>query len=307
MSTLIKEAEKRVLTDTEPTLDFADPMAPAKSPHPFTVRSFGLTDPGRVRSSNQDHFVIVELVRTMSVLQTSMPQAKSQYSRHRGHLFLVADGMGGHQAGEVASALSVVSIEGFLLNTLKRFFNLKASEEQNVMKEFQSALLQADAKIFEEAAQHPELIGMGTTLTMAFAVNWRLYVAHAGDSRCYLFSKGELHQLTLDHTIVAEMVRLGDLSPQAASRHPYRHVITNVLGGRDPGVQVELHKVDLGPDDVLLLCSDGLTEMICDDRIAAILQKEPEPQKVCEQLVAEANEKGGKDNITVIVGRFEAS
>jgi protein phosphatase len=204
----------------------------------------------------------------------------------------------------VASALTVVSIEGFLLNTLKRFFNLKAAEEQNVLQEFQSALLQADARIFEEADQHPELIGMGTTLTMAFAVNWKLFVAHAGDSRCYLFSKGELHQLTRDHTAVAEMVRLGALSPQAAARHPYRHAVTNVLGGREPGVQAELHKLDLEPDDVLLLCSDGLTEMVGDDRIAAILQDEQEPQSICERLVAEANEQGGNDNITVIASRF---
>jgi serine/threonine protein phosphatase PrpC len=295
------------LHDTEPNFSRTDLPVPPITSLPFTVRSFGLTDPGRVRPSNEDHFVIVELARTMSVHRTSIPQAKAQYSSHRGHILLVADGMGGHQAGEVASALTVVTIEGFLLNTLKRFFNLQAPEELNVMKEFRSALLEADAKIFEEAAQHPELVGMGTTLTMAFAVNWKLFVAHAGDSRCYLFSKNELHQLTQDHTVVAEMVLRGGLSPKEASRHPYRHVVTNVLGGREPGVRVELHKLDLEPDDVLLLCSDGLTEMVGDDRIAAILQDEQEPQKVCEQLVAEAKENGGKDNITVIVGRFESS
>jgi protein phosphatase len=214
--------------------------------------------------------------------------------------------MGGHRAGEVASALTVVTIEGFLLNTLKRFFNLKASEEQNVMKEFQAALVQADARIFEEAAQHPELIGMGTTLTMALAVDWSLFVAHAGDSRCYLFSGGELQQLTQDHTMVAELVRRGTMSPQAAARHPYRHAVTNVLGGSEPGVRVELHKLDLEPADVLLLCSDGLTEMVADDRIAAILHDEQEPQVACERLVAQANETGGKDNITALVARFEA-
>src|ERR1700680_4420525 len=99
--------------------------------HPFTIRAFGLTDPGRVRPSNEDHFVIVELARTLSVHQTSVPQAKAQYSSHRGHLFLVADGMGGHQAGEVASALGVVTVEGFLLNTLKRFFHMEVPEDQN--------------------------------------------------------------------------------------------------------------------------------------------------------------------------------
>jgi serine/threonine protein phosphatase PrpC len=288
----------------EPDLNSTISLVLPKTDRPFTVRSFGLTDLGRVRPGNEDHFVIVELARTMSIHQTSVPQAKAQYSSHRGHLFVVADGMGGHQAGEVASALSVITVEGFLLNTLKRFFHLEVPEEQNVMKEFQSALLQADARIFEEASRHPEMIGMGTTLTMAFAVNWRLLIAHAGDSRCYLLSKGELHQLTHDHTKVAEMVRHGILSPEQASRHPFRHVVTNVLGGHEPGALVEMHKLDLEPGDVVLLCSDGLTGMVSDARIAAILQEEQEPRRACERLATEANEKGGNDNITVIVACF---
>jgi len=110
---------------TEPELAGAKPQAAAHPRPPCAVRSFGLTDPGRVRPSNEDHFAVVEMARTMHVRQTSVPQAKDQYSSHRGVLFLVADGMGGHQAGEVASALSVVTIEGFLLNTLKRFFHFK--------------------------------------------------------------------------------------------------------------------------------------------------------------------------------------
>src|SRR5271166_1388272 len=276
------------LPDTDPELACADPPALPNTERPFTVGSFGLTDPGRVRPSNEDHFVIVELARTMSVHQTSVPQAKAQYSSHRGHLFVVADGMGGHQAGEVASALSVVTVEGFVLNTLKRFFHMQVPEEQHVMKEFQGALLQADARIFEEASRHPEMIGMGTTLTMAFAVDWRLLVAHAGDSRCYLLSGGKLRQLTQDHTVVAEMVRLGTLSPEGAAQHPYRHVVTNVLGGHEPGVLVEMHKLDLEAGDIVLLCSDGLTEMVPDARIAAILQEEQEPRGACEPLVAEA-------------------
>ena len=111
------------LPDTEPYLTPVPPAQP-RTDRPFKVRSFGLTNPGRVRPTNEDHFVIVELARTMSVHETSVPQAKAQYSSHRGHLFLVADGMGGHQAGEVASALSVVTVEGFLLNTLKRLFSV---------------------------------------------------------------------------------------------------------------------------------------------------------------------------------------
>jgi PPM family protein phosphatase len=280
-------------------------MVLPKPERPFSVRSFGLTDRGQVRATNEDQFVSVELARTMSIHQTSVPQAKVQYSSHRGHLFIVADGMGGHQAGEVASALGVVSVEGFLLNTLKRFLNLQGGEEHEVMKDFQRALLEADARIIQEAYRHPEMFGMGTTLTMAFAVHWRLMIAHAGDSRCYLWSHGELHQLTQDHTKVAEMVREGILSPAQAARHPGRHVITNVLGGQVPGVRVEMHKLDLEPADVVLLCSDGLSEMVPDAGIAAILAEEPEPRRACERLVAEANLRGGKDNITALVARFE--
>jgi serine/threonine protein phosphatase PrpC len=294
-------------TDTEPELPRFSPMPPANPPQPFVVRSHGDSDPGRVRASNEDHFVIMELARTMYVHGTNIHQAKAQYSHHRGHIFIVADGMGGHRAGEVASALTVMTIEGFLLNTLNRFTNLQAPEEHVVMQEFQSAVFQADAKIFEEAARHPELLGMGTTLTMALAVEWQLFVAHAGDSRAYLFSKDRLQQLTQDHTLVAEMVRDGKLSATEASHHPSRHVVTNVLGGAEPGVRVEMHRLALEPDDLLVMCSDGLTEMVSDERIAAVIREEREPHKVCERLIAEANDNGGRDNVTVVVATFHTS
>jgi len=146
---------------------------------------------------------------------------------------------------------------------------------------------------------------MGTTLTIAVVVDWKLLVAHAGHSRCYLFSGRELRQLTQDHTIAAELVRLGVLSPKKATDHPLRHVLTNVLEGSKPLVQMELQQADLRPHDVILLCSDGLTEMVSDDRIAAILKAELEPRRACERLVAEANERGGKKNVTVVVARIE--
>ncbi len=212
--------------------------------------------------------------------------------------------MGGHQAGEIASGLSLMAIEDFVLNTLKRFSNLQASEEQGALSALQDALCQADSRIFEETAKHPEWQGMGTTLTMAFAVNWRLFVAHAGDSRCYLYAGGNLQQLTQDHTMIAEMARRGMIPVEKVAGHPWRHVVTNILGGTKRGVQVELHSLDLHPDDVLLLCSDGLTEMVSEEHIAAVLQKENDPQRACERLITEANRLGGTDNITVIVTRI---
>jgi protein phosphatase len=276
-------------------------------PHvPCAVRSFGMTDRGQVRPANEDHFVIAELARTLYIHQASLPPTEPRASCHRGHAFLVADGMGGHRAGAVASALTLNSIEEFLLNTLRRYSNLEASEETGALRELQRAIQQADARLFEESVRHPEWLGMGATLTLAFAVNWKLFVAHAGDSRCYLFSHGALQQLTQDHTVAAELLRHGALSAEEAARTPFRHVVTNVLGGHERGVKVELHKLALEPGDTLLLCSDGLTSMVPDGDIVAVLRSEPDPQKACERLVAEANQGGGKDNITVIVARFEA-
>jgi PPM family protein phosphatase len=147
---------------------------------------------------------------------------------------------------------------------------------------------------------------MGTTVTIAYSVGSRLFVVHVGDSRCYLLRGGKLHRLTHDHTVVAEMISRGVLKPEEAARHHLRHVITNVVGGNDQGVQVECHRVELEANDMLLVCSDGLTEMVPDERIVAVLQANRDPQKVCERLVAEANENGGKDNITVIAACFDA-
>jgi protein phosphatase len=272
----------------------------------LAVSSFGLTDKGRVRETNQDQFLIAELRKAMRVRQSSLPQPKTQYSDERGHLFLVADGMGGHRAGEQASALAVETIETFALNRFKWFFHLRGPEEHNVLTEFQAALRQADVWVHEEAAGKPDLRGMGTTLTMAYALGSDLYVAHVGDSRCYLLRQGTLHRLTQDHTLVGELVRRGQIPAKEAATHHLRHVITNAVGGYEPGIHVEVHKVELQPGDDVLLCTDGLTEMLADDRIGAVLQAEPDARKACERLVAEANEFGGKDNISVILARFAA-
>jgi len=282
------------------------PAAPSQN-RPLAVRTFGLTDPGRVRPSNEDQFLVAELAKAMRVQYASLPQPKTQYADERGYLFIVADGIGGHQAGEQASAMAVQTIEEFALNTLKWFFRLKGTGEQDILKEFQAVLQQADARICEEAAQHSELAGMGTTVTMAYNFGSRLFVVHVGDSRCYLFRARQLLRLTHDHTLVAEMVSRGDLQPEEAAHHHLRHVITNAVGGKEQGVQVECHRLELEPDDTLVLCSDGLTEMVSEDRIAAVLQADQEPRTACERLVAEANENGGKDNISVIVARFEAT
>ena len=284
-----------------------DPRPLADVTPALVVRAFGLTDPGKVRPSNEDHFLVADLSRTLRVQQTSLPQATTHQGRSRGHILLVADGMGGHTAGEVASALSVQAVEAFVVELLRRFSNLQAADEHGVLTDLREAVQRADARIFEEVELHPELAGMGTTLTMAFTSGRRLFVLHAGDSRCYLFRGGALEQLTEDHTLVAEMTRRGDISPEQARHHRLRHVVTNVLGGGEVGVHVDVQRMDLEAGDMVLLCTDGLTEMLDDSRLAAILAAETDPQSACARLVAEANDRGGKDNVTAVVARFESA
>jgi serine/threonine protein phosphatase PrpC len=272
----------------------------------LAVRSFGLTDPGKVRGANQDQFLIAVLRKALQVQRTSFPAPSVQYGSDQSHLFVVADGMGGHAGGEQASALAIDSVEAFILDTFQWFAHFKGKEEDKLLADFQSALGQANARLLAEAAGRPELHGMGTTLTLAYRLNDMLFVAHVGDSRCYLFRNRLLYRLTRDHTLVEEMVRRGALKAEEAAQHQWRHVITNAVGGDSAKVTVEVHKVHLEAGDAVLLCSDGLTNMVPDQDIARILQTAPEPEQACQQLVAHANEQGGKDNITVIVARFEA-
>ena len=282
-----------------------DESATPTRPRPLTVKAFGVTDTGKVRTHNEDQFLIAELTKAMRVWQTSLPEPKVQVGEERAHLFLVADGMGGHQAGERASALAVVAIEHFTLNTFKWFFGPNGSEAQKALAQLETALSEADARILAEAADHPELRGMGTTVTMAFHLGAQLCVVHVGDSRAYLWRGGELHQLTRDHTLMADMVRNGTLRPDQVAGHRLRHVITNVVGGQELGVEVEAHAFDVRSGDRLLLCSDGLSEMVTNETIAATLAADTEPESAAKTLLALANDGGGSDNITLLIARFD--
>lgn len=288
--------------------DDAETVLPERTEMPdksLTVKAFGVTDKGKVRAANEDQFLITELSKAMRVWQTSLAEPKLQIGEERAHVFLVADGMGGHRAGERASALAVAAIEHFTLNSFKWFFGTDGSEAKKVLSQFQAAFGQADARILEEAAENPELRGMGTTVTMAFQLGAQLCVVHVGDSRAYLYRDGELHQLTEDHTLMAEMVRNGTLRQDEVANHRLRHVITNVVGGFELGVKVEARALQVQAGDRLLLCSDGLTEMVTNETIAATLDAEPSPEAAATALLARANEGAASDNITLIVVRFD--
>jgi len=272
---------------------------------PLSVRSFGLSDPGKVRQSNEDQFLVAALAKALQVEQTTLPQPRLLHSNDNNHLFVVADGMGGHAAGEHASAVAINALETFILETFKWFRQCRGRDGDKVLADFQRAIGQANAMVLAKAAEHPGWRGMGTTLTLAYSQNDELFVAHVGDSRCYMLRDRLLYRLTSDHTLVEDMIRRGHMRPEDAVQHQWRHVVTNAVGGDSAEVRVDVHKVHLQAGDVILLCSDGLTEMIAEEEIARTLQAETDPEQACRRLVARANEEGGKDNVTVIVGRYE--
>jgi protein phosphatase len=196
----------------------------------------------------------------------------------------VADGMGGHRAGEVASATAIETLRAAYLGG----------------RPIDRAIEEANSAVFARAAGNAELRGMGTTLTAIAVDGGTAVLGHVGDSRAYLVRDGAVTQVTDDHSLVEQLVREGRLSPEEAQHHPQRAIITRALGV-DPAVQVDTYRVDLRPGDRLLICSDGLTNMLSDGTIGATLRRHADPQQAADTLVDMANQAGGDDNITVVI------
>jgi len=297
------------IQEPHPTIDDStcDYHSIADSHPPRVAIKFGaLTDPGKVRGNNEDHFLVARLSKSMRVCKTSLPgEGQTQFSEEEGYLIVVADGMGGAAAGELASALAVGSIEGFVLNTLKWFLHLSGQDERELLTELRHSLEWTDRTVNERSRSNRAFHGMGTTLTMAYSVGTDVFIVHAGDSRAYLFRDGELEQLTSDHTLVQVLIDGGAISPEDAKRHSGRHVVTNVIGGGHEGVSAEIHKLAVLDGDALLFCTDGLTEPVDDDAIAEVLNHHPDPDDACTRLVDLALSRGGPDNVTVVVVRYQ--
>jgi len=277
----------------------------ARVPLKVEISCGALTHPGKVREKNEDHFLVARLAKSMQICRSSLAApGDTDYSQEDGYLMVVADGMGGAAAGERASAMAVASVKDYALNTLKWFVHVGRKDENALVAELQKTLEIADKAVVEEGEANSRLYGMGTTLTMAYSIGEDLYITHAGDSRAYLFREGKLEQVTNDHTLVQLMISGGVLSPEDAKHHARRNVVTNVIGGPSEGVHAEIHKVRVMDGDILLLCSDGLTEPVEDDQIAEVLGSEPDPEAAARRLIDLALENGGPDNITAVVARY---
>jgi serine/threonine protein phosphatase PrpC len=298
--TCVKNTERFMTHPTQPS----DTIPWIDCSLDLDIDAAGRTDKGRVRTNNEDQFLIAELSKLLTVERSSMNEPNEQLAPGRGHLFLVADGIGGHAGGEVASRIAARTVEECLLNSLKWFLGSRGDEGQEVVEHLQGAVHQADARVFSAARRQPELAGMGSTLTLALSVGRTLFVAHAGDSRAYLLRDSRLHRLTHDHTLVNELLARGELLPGQERSDRMRHVITNAVGGSEIGVKVEGTQMSLKPRDRLLLCTDGLTDLLDDEAIASMLAAHPDSQAACDALVDAANERGGHDNVTAVVAAF---
>ncbi len=235
------------------------------------MQAFARTDTGCVRAMNQDsYYFSLEPVGPLP------------------NLFIVADGMGGHQAGDYASRYAIEVFLDFM----------KSSEGDNKIKLLDKGIALANSKVYEKSCTDSSLTGMGTTFVAAYIDGTELYVANIGDSRLYM-AGSELNQVTEDHSYVAAMVKAGELTREQARFHPDKNVITRALGVAD-SVKADFFEVDLMPDDRILLCSDGLSNMVDDENIFRIL-KENTPQEAADLLINQANAAGGLDNITAIV------
>lgn len=266
----------------------------------------GLTDVGRVREANEDQFLIADLSKSMLIHQTSLSLEDHTrlFGGSQGKLLLVADGMGGHAAGQQASTITVQAMAHYVLNTLSWFLRLREEHEEDFKDELKAALEECQQRVEVAASAHEERQGMGTTLTMAYLLWPRLYLVHAGDSRGYLLRGGRLQQITTDHTLAQQLLERGVLTPEEAPESRWSHVLWNCIGGGSRELNPDVYKATLHLGDALLLCTDGLTQCVGDEQIQEILQQSDRAEEACRRLVGVANEAGGRDNITVVVAYF---
>lgn len=236
------------------------------------LKTFSISDIGRKRNVNQDY------VNTTEKPIGNLP-----------NLFVVADGMGGHKAGDYASRLAVETI----------FSSVEKSTEEDMVKLIRKAIESANEMVYEKSLEDPEFEGMGTTVVVATCRGNKLQVANVGDSRLYVVGD-KIRQITEDHSFVEEMVRMGALDKEAARTHAKKNVITRALGVNG-GIEVDFFSVELEEEELVLLCTDGLTNMLEDDEIRMIIQGQRDIVEKAEVLVEEANKRGGTDNISVVL------
>lgn len=262
------------------------------------VHVFGRTDVGRTREHNEDCFIVADLTTMNATLQ---PEVREHQPGERGSLFMVADGMGGAAAGEIASAMAT---EVVLEELEHRWRRAKDASPETFARALKAAAETANTRIHKYAVEHPENRGMGTTATIAGMLGDTLYLAQVGDSRGYLIRGGVARQITKDQSLMQKLIEAGEMTAEEAEVSERRNIILQALGP-EPIVKVDLTTQQVRRGDTLILCSDGLSGQMRATDISRVVRENPDLVETCKKLIDLANENGGPDNITVIAARFE--
>ena len=265
-----------------------------------------LSHVGHLRENNEDQFLVTKMSRALETMLTGLPPGDvPERVEEVNYVLIVADGMGGHAAGELASRLAISALVSLALDIPDWILKLDSgAAPAELERRARDIVRQVGSVIFKKGREDPALKGMGSTLTAARSLGRDLLIVHVGDSRAYLFRAGGLHRLTKDHTFAQMLVDCGKLKAGDIPSSRVRHVLTNALGGSSEHVDVDVDLLRLEDGDRLLLCSDGLTDLVDDDRIAQTLADAASSADGCAQLVQIALDRGGRDNVTVIVAAY---
>jgi len=283
---------------TAPTI-----AGPQRKPYDDEIDVYGITHQGKVRKDNQDHFLICSLKRQMVVRQTSLPNIDgvTRESERLAFLMMVADGVGGGVKGEEASRMAVEAVTQYVQRSMRCYYAARAEDDEEFFEALKEAALGCHGELMRRGQKDPDYRGMATTLTLYLGVWPCAYLLQVGDSRCYILEQGQLTQITRDQTMAQELIDLGVMKPADAKRSKLGHTLSSAIGGRNTEPVVTRREVKWG--NVALLCSDGLTQHVSDDRIRERLLTMKSSRQVCEDLLKDALADGGTDNITLIVAR----
>ena len=266
---------------------------------PILVSAAVLSDVGLVRTNNEDNYLIADLT---AQIVTPEPAVLNHTVGVNGSMFLVADGMGGANAGEVASQMAVELVTEEVFRELTE--SRRPPARHNFLGILKRAIENANLAILQESRKRSDRKGMGTTLTAAALHDGNIYFAQLGDSRAYLARSGSIAQMTRDQTLIAQLVASGSITPEEAKVHPQRNVILQALGVQNH-IDIAFSFADLKRGDWVVLCSDGLSGKVAAEEVRQLLEQGPDARDGCERLIALARERGGEDNITAIVIRFD--
>ena len=275
---------------------------PGRRPKDDEIDVYGLTHPGKVRKSNQDHFLLCSLQKHIKLHHTSLSDSSTLSADERvAFISVVADGVGGHAAGEEASRFALEGITRYVSEAIHLYYTSDPSDDTGFKQLLEESALKVHNELGAKAAENPAVRGMATTLTLWLGVWPSAYLLQVGDSRCYTLRDGVLTQMSRDQTMAEDFVDQGVFTRDDPAHKRLSHILSSAIGGPDAAPVVR--RFDQNWKNVGLLCSDGLTRHVSDDRIRERLMNMTSARQVCEALLQDALDGGGEDNITVAVGR----